>query len=206
MNILSTVTGPAGKSIKSAYDTLSVIADHTGGAIADGNVRGHIIGAVSDVASGKLTDMMTGKVGDAAGWAGGKLADKIGKALPGQIKQTVAGGIDSISNKIFGTGNTSYGSSLDLGGATVTKTIKSIFGTGDLSGQVRKKIWEAGKDQATDWAKGQVSDQFIKQTTGGKIEDADDYKKKLSDIAQATIKDKLDSWGRKPKPGVERFR
>ena len=102
VNILSTVTGPAGKSIKSAYDTLSVIADHTGGAIADGNVRGHITGAVSDVASGKLTDMMTSKVGDAAGWAGGKLADKIGKALPGQIKQTVAGGIDSISNKISG--------------------------------------------------------------------------------------------------------
>lgn len=206
VNILSTVTGPAGKAIKSGYDTLSVIADHTGGAIADGNVRGHIIGAVSDVASGKLTDMMTGKVGDAAGWAGGKLADKIGKALPGQIKQTVAGGIGSISNKIFGTGNTSYGSSLDLGGATVTKTIKSIFGTSDLSGQVRTKIWEADKDQATDWAKGKASDQFIKQTTGGKIEDADDYKKKLSDIAQATINDKLDSWGRKPKPGVERFR
>lgn len=217
VNILAVVTGPAGQRIKSIYETGGILADHLGGAIADGKVRDHAIGAITDVASKKLTDMMKDKIFDGTKWAGGKVIDgaksaagKIGNALPGQISGgissisgKISGGIDGVSNKIFGPG---AGGLSDLGHGSVTTTIKSIFGTGDKSGQVRKIIWEGGKDLGTDWAKDQVSDTFIQGTTGGRIKGMDDYKQKISDIAQETMKDKLDSWGRKPKPGAPRFR
>jgi hypothetical protein len=217
VNILAVVTGPAGQKIKSIYETAGVIADHAGGAIADGKIRDHTIGAITDVASKKLTDMMKDKIFDGTKWAGGKVIDgaksaagKVGNALPGQISGgissisgKVSGGIDSISRKIFGPGT---GDLSDLGHSSVTTTIKSIIGTGDKSGQVRKIIWEGGKDLGKDWAKDQVSDTYIQGTTGGRIKGMDDYKQKISDVAQATIKDKLDNWSRKPTPGVERFR
>lgn len=209
VDILSTITGPAGKMIKGIYETTNILVDHADGAIQDGKYKDHVIGAVSDLASKKATDMLKDKVGGGADWIKGKAADKLGKVIPSTVKNKISQGIGSVSNKIFGTGNTSYGSGPDLGRASITTTIKSALGAGDsdLGGHVRKKIWDGAKDWTDDKAKDCIRDQFIKTTTGGKIEGGEDYQKKLSGIIQQTTTNGLDKiFKPTPKPGVEKFR
>ena len=170
VDILSNVTGPAGKTIKGIYQVGKGVGGGFGEGLANGDMGKNIfkgtVGGVSDVIKDKIGDKYgkaaqgiynigaeSGKGALGAGLDGKSIVDgAISAGIKGGIDTTLSAGLD----KLLPPGEMPAG--MDWTNANTKDIIKSIKGGNPLTsltrGAVKDGFIGAGKDQIKNLAKG----------------------------------------------------